>query len=242
MKYSFFLIFILVFLNFHCSSEGERLGEKPSPVVMIEGVSDTSPVEQGIDAIPEGNGIQLEWMPSTDPYVIGYELYRSEKRYESYQLVADVNILKKRDSLYVDLLDASMINRRVYYYMYTISDTDLKSDASDTLTYMLIQKAENLLPQGNISESKPVFEWKDINSPPKDFYVIRLKEAVTDEMIWIARVRSDYADRDTLLYNSNGGAVLDSLIQGVDYLWRIDVIGSEENSGSESSWHFIHIQ
>lgn len=242
LKYSFFLIFILVFLNFQCSPEGEKLGEKPSPVVMIEGVSDTSPAEKGIDAVPEGNGIQIEWIPSSDPYVIGYELFRSDKRYESYRLVADVDVLKKRDSVYVDILDASMLNTRFYYYIYAISDTEVKSDASDTLSYMLIEKAMDLSPQGNISESKPEFSWKDPNNPQKAAYVIRLKEALNDDLIWIEWVPSNYEDTQTVEYNSSGGADLDSLLTGMDYLWRVDIIGTEENSGSESQWHFIHIQ
>jgi len=35
---------------------------------------------------------------------------------------------------------------------------------------------------------------------------------------------------------------MDSLLSSIDYQWRVDIIGSEDNSGSESNWVALRLQ
>ena len=240
IPYYFILIFLLIFIMLQCSEQDSISEEKPPPVSFMPGVPDTSVIERGIDAVPDGHAIQLQWITSTDEFVIGYEIFRSQEKSGSFQLIADGSVLHKQDSLFIDTIDSTLINIRLYYCILSINDNDIRSDPSDTLSYMLIQKADNLFPQGSISDQKPVFMWEDPNRPQKDAYVIRLLRADTEEIIWLARIQSNYSsDQQTAVFNEDGTAGTDSLETGREFIWRVDILGSEDASGSESQWYLF---
>lgn len=236
-RFSFFLLFVLIFTIFYCTKKVNIGGIQPAAVVIIQGVPDTSRVERGIDAVPEGNAIRIEWISSPDEVVTDYEIYRGIERTGIYNLIVRAAV---PDSFYLD--NGVTLNKRYYYYILAVSDEDIRSESSDTLSYELIQKATGLLPAGETTDSRPDFSWHDPNVPPKAFYVIRLVEVASGGIIWLSLVPSSYSDRETVRFNTDGTAIIDSLQQGVDYQWRMDVVGSEDYSGSESGWIALRLQ
>jgi len=237
----FFLIVSAIFAILSCSDDSRFTDEPPPAVIWVVPSSDLDQNERGIDALPEGTSIQLNWYRSTNDLVVGYELYRSTERSGSYQIIANKQVLKNDDTLYVDVVDPSMVNRRLYYYMTAVNDIGTRSEPSDTISYRLIEKATNLLPQGSIAERRPVFSWTDLNQINN--YIIRVLKSESGNYIWICHTFGVYGPTvQQIEYNIDGSALLDSLNSGEEYIWRVDIVGPENNSGSESQWAVFQIQ
>ena len=232
----FFLLFGMFFIILHCKNQLLDDEIQPTPVQWIPTVDDTCRIERGIDAVPEGTAIYLEWLPSDEDIVRGYEIYRSASRKGGYQIVADQTILTQFDSLYIDYGVTN--NNRYYYFIKAVSDAGITSNPSDTVDYKLIEKAVFLSIQQGVSPSKPLFQWKDpTNWQASPYYVIRLISAISGDYIWISQVNPQFGSEfQQIPYNEDGTAVMDSLTSGVDYNWRIDISGSENHCGSESQW------
>lgn len=233
---SFFLLFGLIFTIFNCTKRATTGGIKPSPVVLIPGTADTCFAEKGLDAVPERDAIRIEWIPSAEDEVTGYELYRSSKKEGLYSLIARLVV---SDSFFVDA--GVSLYQRYYYYMEAVTDEGLKSDPSDTLDYKLIKKAIGLEPSG-VADSKPLFSWENPDPYAAPCYIIRLVEVASGEYIWLHVVPSNYSERENVVFNIDGSAVLDSLVRGADYQWRVDIRGPENNCGSESNWVTFRVQ
>jgi len=234
---SFFLLFGLIFTIFNCTKRATTGGIRPSPVVLIPGTADTCFAEKGLDAVPERDAIRIEWIPSSEDAVTGYELYRSSEKEGPYSLIARLVIT---DSFFVDL--GVSLYQRYYYYIEAVTDEGLKSDPSDTLDYKLIKKATGLDPVGKASNPRPVFSWENPDPYAAPCYIIRLIEAASGRYIWLHVVPSHYNKRESVDFNIDGSAVLDSLAKGVDYQWRVDIRGPEEHCGSESNWVAFRVQ
>ena len=230
-RLSFFLLLGLIFTIFNCTKRASTGCIKPSPVVLIPGTADTCFAEKGLDAVPEWDAIRIEWIPSTENEVTGYELYRSSKKKGLYTLVARLVV---SDSFFVDF--GVSLYQRYYYYIVAVTDEGLKSDPSDTLDYELIKKATGLDPVGKISNSIPIFSWENPDPYAAPCYIIRLVEVASSKYIWFHVVPSHYSKRESVVFNVDGSAVVDSLAKGVDYQWRVDIRGPEDHCGSESNW------
>jgi hypothetical protein len=208
-------------------------------VHIIDGVSDTSSVEKGIDTVPEGNTIRIEWESSSDENVDVYEIYRNSETEKGkfdkkkFDIIAPVSV---PDTFYED--QNLLLNVGYYYYILAVTDYGSRSEPSDTLNYKLIEKPINLRPDGSVSDTKPEFSWTDPNNA--HYYVIRIME--NDKMVWLSQLQSDYSERQTIRFNEDHLAAYDSLAKGVTYNWRVDVIGSESHSGSESQWKSIVVE
>jgi hypothetical protein len=226
----------LIFIILACTKQTTSGGKKPEAVELIAGVADTCRSERGIDTVPHGNLIRLEWIPSGEEEVTDYDIYRSENRSGPYVHIQSVSI---PDSSYED--GPLSIGVRYFYYVFAITDENLKSTSSDTLDYMLLMKAANLQPGGNTSQKKPAFTWQDLNSPTAHEYIIRFQEEVTNKWVGFSVIQSSYQGGwETIPFDSV--AFIDSLKQGVNYKWRVDIVGPSENSGSESSWIPVTLQ
>ena len=66
------LLYIIIFL-YCCKTEGPNL-PVPDAVMMVPKFPDTSAVELGIDAIPEYDGILLQWYRSNDRNIEYYNI------------------------------------------------------------------------------------------------------------------------------------------------------------------------
>jgi hypothetical protein len=207
---------------------------KPQPVELIPCSPDTSRIESGIDAVPDGNKIHVEWNSVYDETVRAYEVYRGSSVSGIYSKVAIVNIPTR----FYD--DPISVNTRYYYYVLSVSDEGVESEPSDTLNYKLVLKPEILGPEGD-APVRPVFAWRDANRASD--YVIRVQESGSDSFVWFSKFQAPQygPEEQSISFNADHNAVADSLIGGKVYQWRIDVIGSEKASGSESRWVSITI-
>ncbi|RME00371.1 MAG: hypothetical protein D6814_03635 [Calditrichaeota bacterium] len=190
-------------------------------------------IEIGIDAVESGDYIQLDWQTSGTQKPENFRIYRREGKSEDFVQIAQVSGNK------TTFLDSSgiKIGTRYYYYLTAVNDDDVESEASDTLSYLLVEKAFLL---SNTLQPVPVFTWQVRTNP--EVYVLKLIEADTERKIWVTKVRSAYSQTEQVKYNIDGTALLDSLQTGVAYKWRIDIVGPAENSGSESSWKKFMLQ
>jgi hypothetical protein len=237
-RISFFLIFVSLFTIFYCKQKVTVESEKPSRVVFLHNTSDTSQFESGMDAIPEGDFIQLEWIPSSEDIVTGYEIYRKETREGAFQKIAGADEVEAYRDVYIDEVDT--IGIRYFYYMLAVTPDGEKSDPSDTLDYALIKKAKLIEPIGDCGEQMPVFRWKDENDVTQQGYIIRLVEQSNEDYVWLYMLTSDEINwggqEQSIRFNVDSSAAIDSLEWNQTYQWRIDIVGPEMNCGSESVW------
>jgi hypothetical protein len=235
---SFFLIFVSLFTIFYCKQKVTVESEKPSPIVFLQNGSDTSQFESGIDAIPEGDFIRLEWIPSSEDIVSGYEIYRRTTRGGSFQRIATAEEVEAYRDAYID--ETVGIGTRYFYYILAVTPDGEKSNPSDTLDYVLIKKAKLIGPIGNTNDRIPVFRWNDENDVTQQGYVIRLIEQNTENYIWIHLLAGDQINwggqEQSIRFNVDHSAKIDSLEVNQSYQWRIDIVGPEMNCGSESVW------
>ncbi len=231
----FFLLLGGLFTIFYCTELGP-VGDKPAQVRMIPVVADTCWIEQGIDAVPEGDAIRLEWIPSEEEYVASYRVYRSTLREGPYETAG---ISAAGDSAFVD--SGVVPNMRYYYYVQALSEDGISSDPSDTVDYRLLEKAVGLIPGGVIAGFGGLFSWEDPNN--EAYYIIRVEESGTGNRIWIGRKNSGYTGgREEAEFNFDGNAAQPILQNGLEYRWRVDVGSAQENCGSESQWTIFKIQ
>jgi hypothetical protein len=231
----FFLLFGMFFIILNCKKQVVNGTIQPDKVQFLPAVSDTCRVERGIDTIPEGDAIFLQWIPGSGDIIRGYEIYRSDVRLGPYQQITDPYLLVQSDSVFIDYLVT--IDKKYYYYILAVSDDDVQSDPSDTLNYKLIEKADQMHLQEGAVPSKPLFRWKDPTGwGASPYYIIRLIDVAADNYIWISKVDPLFSEFQEVQYNADGSATLDSLVPGIIYDWRIDISGSSNNCGSESQW------
>jgi hypothetical protein len=231
----FFLLLTLIFINFNCNKRANPTREKPGPVTLVPGVEDTCRVEKGIDAIPDGDLIRIEWTEG-DESTVFYEVFRGTALTGTFSKIVTVEIPVQ---FFEEQAPVSGV--RYYYFIRAVNDEGVESESSDTLSYRLIRKAEGLNPVGSCG-SWPVFRWLDPNHA--NYYIIRLEENDSGNIVWLSRFQSpQFGSEEQLIpYNADHQASQDSLATGIHYRWRIDIVGNEKNSGSESSWTPIQIQ
>ncbi len=215
----------------------------PDPPVVLPASECTSPDEQGIDAVPDRDRIRLEWWVGSEEDLAGYEIYRSREGEAVDSLVAMLPIeeISGEVAFYED--EDVALRVRYFYTIKAFDEANNASTVSDTLTYMLLSKLMPDQPRGDITDRIPefVFQWGD-DPLPIVSYVIR----VTDLMgtyLWISDlfIAQEYHNPVHLVYNEDGRASSDSLESG-GYRWRVDGVGAEEYSGSESYWMPFRVQ
>ncbi len=199
----------------------------PVPVI-ISSPADTLVIERGIDAVPELNAIQVDWQPR--PEYAGYELYRRSENETKFSLLGSFT---DTDSSYLDQA-AIVPNKRYYYYLRAFDKKQNWTPPSDTLDYMLLDKAFNL----SVSSANPlVFHWQVQEILPPS-YVLKLFDDASGEKIWFSNIVSSYQGlEEQAIYNWDGQAKSAQLTPGQSYRWRVDIIGADSHSGSESTWH-----
>ena len=237
------LIATLALLWTGCERGSNRDTVAPDPPVVLLASECTSADEQGIDAIPDEDRIRLEWWVGSEEDLARYEIYRSREDEAVDSLVAVLPI--EEISGEVAFYEDEDVALRVCYF-YTIKAFDEANNAStvsDTLTYMLLSKLMPDQPRGDITDRSPefVFQWGD-DPLPIVSYVIKVKDAA-ETYLWISEpvLVSGYSEPGQIEYNVDGKATSASLESGV-YSWRVDGVGAEEYSGSESRWMPFKVQ
>jgi len=234
----FFLLFVLIFINFNCKNSAGPSRIRPSAVRLIPGVDDTCRVERGMDAVPEGNAIRIEWTDNGDERTEGYEVNRSVSTQGPFSKIMTIQDPGQR---YTEDTVPS-IDSRYYYTVNAIDGEGGRSNPSDTLSYRLIRKAQDLQPSETCGDI-PEFRWRDDNSPHANAYIVRVRDKTTGGIVWIGTVQARYGeDYQSAPYNTDGTASVNRLIIGRAYEWRVDIIGNESRCGSESPWVSVTIQ
>lgn len=221
--------------------EGDQI--PPAPPVVLPSPAPTSPIERGIDAVPDWDRIRLEWIVGEERDLAGYEIYRrqedrlAEKRIAVLQ-IEEIKEVAPDTAFWVDE-EVSLQVRYIYTLRAFDRDGNL-SDSSKPVDYLLLPKVIPEAPQGDVEEERPVFVfyWGDDSSAAVRFVV----KVITPDRryLWIsdpaANPRQQYDVRpERIVYNADGGAEVDSLEPG-EYRWRVDSMGAPPHSGSESRW------
>jgi hypothetical protein len=235
VKTSFFLILCASFVILSCSktNKADRIG--PTSPVIIPQTADISSVERGIDAVPEGDWIQVEWTHLEKESIRSYQVYRDNPPDSLFRFIAETT-----DSVFIDKVDT--IGARYSYFVKAVNHDGIPSNPSDTVRYRLIAKPVACSPANANVNVKPRFNWHDPNEPPEANYIVRVVQQPSWKTIWITEVTSNYEYLQTVVYNQDGLARDSLLVSGKDYLWRVDIRGTENNSGSESPWMTLHAE
>ncbi|MBN2201894.1 hypothetical protein JW777_08080 [bacterium] len=191
-----------------------------------------------MDAVPEGDAIRIEWTDNGDERTEGYEVNRSVSGQGPF---AKIVTIQDPDQRYHEDTVPS-IDPRYFYTVNAIDGEGGRSDPSDTLSYRLIRKAQDLQPRDSCGDI-PEFRWRDDNSPHADAYIVRVRDKAAGNMVWIGTVQARYGDDyQSAVYNTDGTASVDRLQSNRAYEWRVDIIGNESRCGSESPWVSVTIQ
>jgi len=259
MKNSFFCISIL-FIYLACTQPDEVKDPPPQKVdIVLKTVySDTLANEQGIDAEPNpsggGNMIQIMWKyhPQTSK-LSHFNIYRSVFTLTSkvFELVGVKYIdgLSLSDTMYNDTKD--LVKDTRYSYVVTAVDkNDLESSHSDTVSYMLTEKAVELSlnnsSPSDITSTDLWFKWAVESGETPERYYLRIERIISQTfhpLVYVEEIKSTYQTPQS--YNLTGNWLKQTLENG-QYRWRIDCVGNEDYarelySGAESDWAFFSV-
>jgi len=245
-----FMISITLFVIALLSACGENL-EDPDPPARPEWVVKSLPedtTETGIDADPNGDVINLEWLTGSEDDISNYRLYRAiDNDEDGFDLLTEIipNLTAGTVNSYID--EDVSIDRDYFYFLRAIDQAGNLSTRSDTIRYKLVTKVNLLEPSGTISSVSPTFKWNDPSNSVSE-YIIRVEQFNPHRVVWIASlIRSGYTDDEqSRSYGSTGSVFQNELSRDVIYRWRIDGVGNfdreNEISGSESNWSYFIVQ
>ncbi len=227
------MIFIFIFTAFfwRCSDDVNKT-PPPAKVRLVEKSGEGSVAEHGIDAVPESDGIMLEWYLNSERTLAGYAIYRSELDSANYRQIAKVRgDYQQIDTSFTDSTVA--LNQVYYYFIRAFDKEDQYSESSDTVFYQLVEKPVLLKPTQNAATvARPRFQW---NNMATDSFYIRIRNVNSNETKVIGRTIKYGYPEDWALQEFG----VDSLKSG-SYQWRIDAVGGA-NTGAESHWAFFRV-
>jgi hypothetical protein len=244
MKKIFIIICLLPIYN-GCDPGGESKLPTPGRVLMVPRNPDTLAVERGIDAVPESDGIILEWFDLRDPGVRYYDIYRQNENETFFKRIKRIDLetaFPGSDTVYVDNSEDLAINVYNYYYVRAVNRDGLEGSNSDTARYKLIQKPETSRPNGELVPGQPVLFWSFPGGTIPENYIVRIEEEFTDRVVFIRQFKVTEYFQDQSL---DLGKVADppQFIPNFTYRWRLDSVGPDaDNSGAESQWRIFTAQ
>ena len=230
-KYLLFFtsIFLIILAGMNCKNE-TNITPPPVRVELVDKTAEDSVIEHGIDAVPESNGIKLEWYPNREKKLEGYAVYRSRFLNKHY---LEIGRVKKQygitDTTFID--EPVNLDTSYYFFIRAYDELDQFGDPSDTVRYRLVKKAKLLNPiNDNHASSSPRFQW---NSIVTHYFIFRLTKNPENKEEYICVTKKERK------YNSPEDWGLDEFgvtpLSSGKYYWRIDSVGGE-NEGAESNW------
>jgi hypothetical protein len=248
------LIFILVIflLLINCSENDPIKPDPPNKVLLVmkEEGFDTLDIERGIDAEPNPNSdvsaIQLVWYNPQDRYRINYyNIHRSDD--EEGKLYWGIigsteNQLNPLDTVFTDTTGLTKKNP-YWYFLTAVNEDGAESEPSDTVHYRLIEKANEL----SINNFNPVltqpeitFRWSINAGDIPGGYYLRVEQIISESfhpIVFMREIGVDEVDYDPpQTYEVSTDDFKIQVIDGGVYRWRIDCLGTDLYSGSESDW------
>ena len=238
------LFCIGIIVIYSCNDNTGADSQVPPKVQMVMRSPDTAAVEQGIDAVPESNGIQVQWHKLYHPALAYYYLYRKaddELYFQRIKVIDPERITQGGDTTYVDN-DTTLSIFKWYQYFVTAANKEGDEGlASDTVTYMLVEKAILISPDQVVVSGDYVFRWSFIGTKPQ-YFILRIEEDFSQKLLFsnIFEINNFISGIDTLNLSETEPKL--HFPEG-RYRWRIDCIGeSAESSGSESEWSRFFIE
>ena len=113
-----------------CDPNSNNKLPPPQQVQMIEKLTDLGSVEKGIDAIPDKDGIHLEWYLLNDPDITQYNIYRKLKNEAVFSKIISIpveNVISPFDTTFSYVDDDSLVMNNtefIYYYYVTATNRD----------------------------------------------------------------------------------------------------------------------
>lgn len=238
-----FYIIILFLVAYSSCDPNEGKSPPPAKVYMVQKYADMDTIEQGIDAIPESNGIRIEWYLLADPDIEYYAIKRKAQDESIFSPLTKINvenIISPYDTVFSyidnDSIKLDVTESYNYYYVYAVNKDGIAGDNSDTVKYRLYSKPiiDDDTPDINLNE-QPVLRWRFQGGNIPNYYIIRLEELMSEKFIWTRKYLSGFgADQEKDLSTVNNPPDYQS---NIIYRWRIDVVGTDSlASGSESNW------
>lgn len=237
MKWKIQIIFLISVVLFSCSPNRESLPAPDRP--KIYPVPDPlSESDIGSGAIPEVDGIKILWSKVTNSS--GYKIYRGEMKEDKVEFRFYFDVRAQGGVSDTFFIDRNVEFRKVYYYYVSAYNRDnVESQPSDTISFELYFKPRLISPGNNsdVIADTLTFRWDDPNGGGD--FVIRVKNAQTDSLIWIYSYRSfsDFSVR----FNIDSKAK-ESLTPGRQYKWRVDRVQFGQNAGSKSNWSVFNVK
>lgn len=224
-----------------CAREEIASDQNPPPAPqLIPRSADTLLVEQGIDAVPEGNYISLSWQPVDAEDLAGYRLYRRAEDSADVvppEMIADLTLADLGADSVPDYIDNSDIlysdsSRGFYYWISAYDEHGNESALSEEAYYRLIKKADLQAPV--VAGDTLKLSWNYTGNPfDVDYFVVRLfrLEIGLWTPFWLYK-------HD--VYFPAEANYVGALANGT-YRYQVDVVGASPPSlpsGSEAVWQF----
>ena len=239
----------IIFLG--CSQDLNKKDIPPSPV-WVEKSRPADLEEIGIDAHninlldPGMNSIKLMWYNSPEDDVWKYHIYKTDILNQNNNPTEFSRIFTtESDTSFVD----EYVDRYVYYYYYLTAENfeENESDASDTISYQLLNKPVAFSSSDSIQSESLQFQWIDENggSFVPSGYVIRINDEFS-ESIWTCQIQPPvYFNPKTFNYSSGGIDCLEyngisGYLDSGKYYWKVKSLLHNQAS-AESNWVEINI-
>jgi hypothetical protein len=250
----FGLIFLIaIFVVFACKDSTSSDNPVPGQVILVDKTAEDDSLETGIDAehiiTTERDGIILQWHPITDDNdLVAYDIYRSERDSSSgFAKLAEVNSpVGNIDTFYFDTSlvvfpQAGAPAPRYYYYVRARDAENQQGPHSRVDNYRLEEICTLLAPNEFTQPFDGNFHWRWPTSQPDSFVFRLLKEKFLNiyKVVIVNKFQNNEFNPEPFWSLSNLG--LGPLETGT-YRWRIDIIGTEVNNGSESEWSTFGVQ
>lgn len=223
----------------------------PASPVMVAHMADTMLVEIGIDAEPDNDCIMISWLAVTSKDLAGYRIYRyiiNEQTGRRELGVLDSIVLDTTvavngiDTLH--WLDQHVeLSRMYYYYMRSYDTSENESNRSYTVHYKLIPKvATHYLesPRGDVSGTDLIFKVLQPSNTAIYRLILKVYEVKSGQVIWASSPFDPFGTK-YIPYNNNNKATKLLALEN-NYRWRVDALGTSQNSGSESHWMDFYIK
>lgn len=247
MKY--ILLFSSVFFWFCSVPDNKAVEIIPETIRMVEKTdsSDITMDEEGIDAIPDGDAIKIEWhLPSDSLDIKKYIIYRSEEASGLFDYVIIyeriINNVFDQENVYEDY--SSELYKKYYYYVVSVNNDGNISSPSDTANYRLMEKAslgEMELSNNGIPRITLTF---NVNEESKYFNesILRIENSVSNKLIMATYFLADPYGAASQQIVIQGDHLPILLQEGVEYRWRMDIYERDPmQNGSESNWKQLQV-
>lgn len=224
-----------------CAREEIASDQEPPPVPQfIPRGADTLFVKQGIDAVPEGDFIDLSWLPSEADDLGGYRIYRRAEDSADVvppELVVDLTTAQLAGDIFLSYVDNGDVlfsdsSAGFFYWVSAYDESGNESAPSESAYFRLMKKADLQAPL--VVADTLQLSWNYTGDPFEvDYFVVRLfrQQGGVWTPFWLYK------------YNVYFPAQVDyvGVLAGGAYRYQVGVVGAsppDRPSGSEAAWQF----